>query len=373
MPDIKKRIVIASVLKPLNDTRMTEKIACSLAGDPMYEVHVIGFPSAIPADARITFHTFPSFKRLSLARWFASMRILRMMLRINPSIIIVTTHELLFAGVVAKMLLPIRLIYDVQENYYLNIRYTQTFPIFLRIPIAEYVRFKEWAASVFIDRYFIAEKVYGTQLKFLKSKFTLLENKLKKNDLQRHSHADTRLIFSGTLSRSTGVFRAIELARKLHAKDASIVLTIIGYAAIEKECEELENAVNESPFIQLIGGHQMVGHEEVIKLISEAGAGIVAYELNPATRGRIPTKLYEYLGCGLPVLFMESEPEWLAISASSGVDFVSLNSQRVEISKLVTWLHRPKSRGTFPESLYWKSEEIKLQTAISTLQKLVPA
>ncbi len=44
MQEIKKsRIVIASVLKPVNDTRMTEKLGGSLL--QRYDVHIIGFPA----------------------------------------------------------------------------------------------------------------------------------------------------------------------------------------------------------------------------------------------------------------------------------------------------------------------------------------
>jgi glycosyltransferase involved in cell wall biosynthesis len=367
MPEIRKRIVIASVLKPLNDPRMTEKIASTLADNPMHEVHVIGFPGAIPADARTTFHTFPAFKRLSVARWFAPARILRMIVRINPSIIIVTTHELLLAGVLAKMLLPTKLVYDVQENYFLNIRHTNAFPVFLRIPVAEYVRFKEWVASVFIDHYFIAEKVYAIQLRFLKNNFTILQNKTRRLALPVHPRAARQLVFSGTLSRSTGVFRAIELAKKLHADDPFITLTIIGYASHEGERTALRNAVKNVSFIRLVGGHHLVPHEEIMTLISEAGAGIIAYELNPATQRRVPTKLYEYLGAGLPVIFVESEAEWRELASFSGVDFISISSSEYEISTLLTWLYSPLHRGTFPNALYWKSEENKLQNAITAL------
>ena len=44
----KQRIVLASVLKPVDDTRMFEKIGKSLAREPKYEISIYGYPSNKP-------------------------------------------------------------------------------------------------------------------------------------------------------------------------------------------------------------------------------------------------------------------------------------------------------------------------------------
>lgn len=41
----KRRIVLASILKPVDDTRMTEKLGATLAQVEGNEVYVIGYPS----------------------------------------------------------------------------------------------------------------------------------------------------------------------------------------------------------------------------------------------------------------------------------------------------------------------------------------
>jgi len=40
----KQRIVLASVLKPVDDTRMFEKIGKSLSRNPDYEIFIIRYP-----------------------------------------------------------------------------------------------------------------------------------------------------------------------------------------------------------------------------------------------------------------------------------------------------------------------------------------
>lgn len=367
MPELKKRIAIASVLKPLNDSRMTEKIASSLADDPANEVHVIGFPSALPDDSRITVHTFPSFNRLSFARWFASFRVLKIIIRIKPRILIVTTHELLLPALLAKTLLRSKIVYDVQENYYLNILHTEAFPRLLRSVIATFVRIKEGLSAIFIDHFLLAEKVYSYQLPFIKGKATIVENKFKGKGIPRLAPGNTTLIFSGTLSRSTGLFRAVELARGLSALDPAVTLTVIGFISLENERLEVQKLKASSHFLQVIGGDRLVSHTDVLSSIAEASAGIIAYQLNPATAGRIPTKLYEYVGSGLPIILVEPDPAWIELLDSLRHPYIQISADNLNAETLLRWLKSSHNRGTLPEFLSWKNEEIKLQTAISGL------
>ena len=52
MQEVKKRrIVLASVLKPVNDSRMFEKMGQSLA--PYYEVHIMGTQSIVNTPNKI--------------------------------------------------------------------------------------------------------------------------------------------------------------------------------------------------------------------------------------------------------------------------------------------------------------------------------
>ena len=149
----KRRIVLASILKPVNDTRMTDKMARSLAAVGSYDVHVIGFPAVgVESTSNITFHALLTFGRISLGRVAARWKVLKITLRLKPEVLIVNTHELLIVGIANRILFGTRFIYDIQENYGQNIRLTRTFPRGVRLLLAAAVRppsmvTKGWVAT----------------------------------------------------------------------------------------------------------------------------------------------------------------------------------------------------------------------------------
>lgn len=304
MQEIKKRrIVLASVLKPVDDTRMFEKIGQTLSGHA--EVFIIGFRTAAnPPVKGISFlpHRRP-FGRVSLARLLAPWQILRQVFNLRPDTLVICTHELLVPAAVLKLLTGTRIYYDVQENYYLNIVHTKAFPWGLRGLLAAYVRCKERLLAGVIDHFILAEQIYRVQLGFVKGRSTIVENKsVYKATASRARRRAVSFLFSGTLAKSTGVLEAIYVAAKLHEADPEITLTIAGYIPTKDDFVMIENAVEGKPFIKLIGGRSLVPHFTINRLIEGADVGIVSYPPNPAVEGRIPTKLYEYMAFRLPIL-----------------------------------------------------------------------
>ena len=360
----KRRIVIASVLKPVNDTRMFEKLALTLAED--FEVHCIGYPSrSVASQHRVVLHPLPSFNRLSFLRFMVPWKIFPIIFRLRPAVLIVTTHELLILAVAARLLLGCKIIYDIQENYYRNIRFTNTYPPVLRSVLALFVRMKEWCTAPFMHHFFLAEKGYRSEFNFPRQgRTTLLENKFKgpttsqKKDLS----GEIRLLFSGTLAELTGVFVAIELAEKLHELHSGISLLIIGHCAHSETLQRIRKAIEGKDYVVLTGGEELVPHSEILHSIHQVHAGIVAYPIHPTTCNSVPTKLYEYLACELPILLIDYSP-WVEVCKpySAAVTFQPDNLNPREI------LNSLRSHSFYtapPTGVSWEEEAPRLKAAI---------
>ena len=313
----KRRIVIASVLKPVDDTRMFEKMGVTLGDSGQYEIFIIGYPSiVVPAYANIHFLPLTAFPRISFGRLLAPLKILRILYQVNPQILIVNTHELLIVAVLNRILFGAKIIYDVRENYYRNILYAESFPVLLRPLLAGWVRLKEKVASPLFHHFFLAENGYQKEMSFFRNRSTLIENKAKVPPglVRTHEPGKIRLLFSGTLAESTGVFQAIGLAKKLHALNDAIQLTLIGYCAKSETLKRIHDEIKGSAFIHLHGGNRLVPHPEVIEAIYASDFGIVCYPPSRHTENAIPTKLYEYLACRLPILLQHHRP-WVELGS----------------------------------------------------------
>ncbi|SIT81771.1 glycosyltransferase [Pontibacter indicus] len=372
-----KRILLASLLKPITDTRLYEKLGISLSKIPGASIHIAGYEAPIPsgAPASVHFHPIFRFQRLSLGRLFAQRDYFRLLQRIRPQLVIVSTHELLLPTLLYQTRYSgVRIVYDIQENYSLNLRAQHNYSRPLKHLLAATVRGIERLSAGSIDHFLLAERSYADEIPFLGGRYTFVENKYKANQQQSfisipvHLPATDplRLLYSGTIAEEYGVWEAIELAKQLQTVRPDTKLTIIGYCANSHTLTQLRKICEPLPFVDLIGGGKLVPHQSILQQIQESHIGLLPYRPNASTFRCIPTKLYEYMAHALPILIQEN-PLWQGIvegnDAGRSINFSQLNTAA---------LYEDLSTSSFynegiPESIYWESEEEELLKAIMSL------
>lgn len=310
------RILIGSILKPTNDSRMYEKIGKSLSLLANTEIHIAGLKSDQINESNLHFYPIFSSTRISISRLIAPWKFLFRALKVKPHTIIVSTHELLLVTYLYKILFGCNFIYDVQENYFHNILYTDAFPSLIKPIVARWVRFKERVSKKQIDGYLLAEKIYHQELADrIKEPVLVLENKyvgIAPNTVKIVTIKDElkiKLLYSGTIATSYGVFEAIDLVIRLYLKDSRFELTIIGFAPSCRELTKVKNRIASFPFIKLIGGEKPVNHTEILSAIQTHHIGLLPYRFNESTNLRVPTKLFEYFLNHLPVI-CSYNPTW---------------------------------------------------------------
>ena len=369
----KTKVVIASVLKPIDDTRMYEKFGLSMAKTNKYDTNIIGFASknVKPHDS-LTFHPLGTFPRLSWARLWAPWKVYRIYLQVKPQLIIANTHEILLVTVLYKIFFGAKIIYDVRENYVKNIMHTTVFPRLLRPMLAAWVRLKELITKPFFNQYLLAEKIYSKQLGFLPDRAVVIENKYKpaeeEQPVQRPALPDTiDLIYTGTISRGNGVFEAIDIATALHELEHTVRLKIVGYCALKPDLKELQEAIQDKDFIELIGGDFLVPHEQIVREIANADFGFVLKKPNNGINDdKILTRLFEYTANHLPIIMLDN-PTWIGFCASFNAA-IPIDPEQYDPQQL---LHQMK-KGTFYDvgdtrESYWETEEPHYLQAIQQI------
>jgi len=365
----KKKIVIASILKPLLDPRHYERFALSLAKTNKYEVNIIANGEKKPNTPDIRFYSngIPGRKlthRLKL-RWKTYYHIIK----IRPHLLIVCTIELLPFAFFYSRITRCKLVYDVQENYSLNFKYLLEYGFLHKAFLSPLVRVIEHMSRRFVDHYFLAEKCYSEQLEFINTRFTILGNKTVLEEVNKPSQdiqkSKLRFLFSGTVSAYAGIHKIFEIIECLKVSGLDFQFTIIGQVFDPHISAKLMNI--QSSEIHIKVSESPVPHASIIEEIKQADIGVVAYQSQIVNAHKVPTKLYEYVAYGLPYL-IEKDSYWWKVGKKLGgaipIDFDALSAESL-IKALNT---KPTSADAADRNeALWKTEEGKFLTSIYTL------
>ncbi len=391
-----QRFLLASVLKPVDDTRMRGKFAQALLAWPQVEVHIAGRASgdAGPsltgrAGTRVTQHPIFWSTRLSWGRLAAQGRYWQLLRRVRPRVVVVHAPELLPLTLLWQALGRGRkFTYDIRENYALNVTSQHVYRGWRKRALAAGLRWVEGWATRRAAAVLLAEASYADELPYLAGlppgRVAVLENKYQPAPAEALPTATrplpgpaepVRLLYSGTISELNGVYEALALAEALHqAWPGGAALRIVGFcqrpallAALQETLQQL--ATTRPGLVTLIGGAELVPHARIVAEMQWAHFGLLPYRPHPSTWRCRPTKLFEYLAHGLPVL-VPNNPLWLSLvqahDAGLTVDFAQPARAAAAIAAAL-----PTARfyptGVPGGPVLWAGEGKKLRHLLETL------
>jgi glycosyltransferase involved in cell wall biosynthesis len=375
-------VLLASVLKPIDDTRMRGKFAETLRQWPGTTVHIAGrqAPVPVPPPAGIRLHAIFSGTRTSLDRLAAQWRYGRLLWRLQPDVVMVHAPELLPLTLLWQRLKHGRkFIYDIRENYALNVSTQGVYQGQVQRWLAAGLRRVETWAARRASALLLAEASYAAELPFLHElppeRVVILENKYQpapdevlptQPRPQPALHEPLQLLYSGTISELNGVWEAVALTRQLAATwPGGAHCTIIGFCQQPALLARLRAAVAQEPAIfTLTTGFQdvfPVPHADIVATIGRSHLGLLPYRPHPSTERCRPTKLFEYLAHGLPVL-IPANPLWAELVQQYGaglvVDFAAAAPAAASIAAVLpTTVFYPHG---LPTEVLWASEGKKL-------------
>jgi glycogen(starch) synthase len=384
------RVLLASVLKPVDDTRMRGKFAKTLRERPNVQVHIAGRaattslpPSPAETHSPVRQHGIFQGSRLSLNRLMAQWRYWRLLQRLNPDLVIVHAPELLpFTLLWQALGMNRKFIYDIRENYALNVSTQRMYQGFTRRWLAAGLRWVEGIAARRAAGVILAEASYAEELPYLATlpagRVVVLENKYQpvsgevlptQPTLLPAADEPLQLLYSGTISALNGVWEAVSLTEHLRwAWPGGARLTIIGFCQQPDLLAQLQQKVMENAdWLTLIGGQLLVPHSRIVAAISRSHVGLLPYQPHPSTERCRPTKLFEYMAHGLPVI---SSPNslWNALLQEHGaglqLDFQQSINGPALVARLRGQLFYPNG---IPREALWAAEGKKLWHLLDTV------
>lgn len=365
-------VILASILKPVDDSRMLYKLGFSMRETNKYDLNIIGFSSKkTPKIKNIRFIEIFSKSRTHPARLWVPISFLFHLFTIKPRLLIVTTFELLPVAVLGKWFLGYKLMYDVQENYSKNVRHNATLPAIIRPVAAHLIRLVEISGRPFVDAHLLAEHCYQMEMPGLRNAL-VLENKALLPEkflpaFRLSNPSAPHFLLTGTITAAYGVNEAITWFLHLTKTVPCAQLHILGHCPMKKFAKKLEKQASADHRIRLEISRRPLPKSQIDERLRAADILLLPYRSLSSIVDKIPTKLYEGIALQKPIL-ISNNPLWGAIlnryPAGMEIDFTELQdlpSTWQQFSSLQFYQRPPGSE------IDWQTEKIRLLTLLDKL------
>jgi glycosyltransferase involved in cell wall biosynthesis len=268
-------------------------------------------------------------------RWIiGTFRLAKKLVQLRPAVIHFHDPELMVVAIFGKML-GATVIYDVHEDLPRQVLSKEWIPRMARRPTAMIVRCAEVASSFLIDRIIAATPSISER--FPRKKTVVVQNypliaELSAGAGERYSDREMSVVFVGGLTCIRGA-REIVQALGLVDNALGIKLHVAGTiqpAALQRELANLDEWKH-------VIFHGALDRPQVAALMGRARAGLVTFHPAPNHMESQPTKLFEYMTAGLPVIASDF-PLWRTIIDGAGCGLLVDPLNPASIAEAMEWI-----------------------------------
>ncbi len=358
-----KNICILTSVHPVFDTRIFYKQAKTLA-KAGYEVTLIAQHERDEVVDGVKIVALPK-PRSRFWRMVGTWRVFRLALRQKADVYHFHDPELLPVGLLLKLMTKGKVIYDVHEDYRGTILTKHWLALPLRKPVAQlFNSLEKWAASR-LDYTIAATDDISAKFASI-GRVTAIRNYPTLGVIEanvRHVAGEPTLVYAGGLTQTRGISEIVQAMAHLNsARKAKLVL----YGKFEPAgYQEVVQALRGSDRVEYQG---WVKPEELWQKLAQASIGIVCLHHVSQYTVALPTKLFEYMAVGLPVI-ASNFPLWKEIVEGNNCGLTVNPLDPEEIARAIEYLldHPEESREmgengrrAVAEKYNWEKESQRL-------------
>jgi glycosyltransferase involved in cell wall biosynthesis len=223
--------------------------------------------------------------------------------------------ELLPLGILLRFMGK-RVVWDMHEDTYNDIKTKPYLAPAIRTIAAVIYRLIQWFAYRTLNGFILAEDKYADYFPH-SPKTCVVHNYPLLDRLAAHSEAakqpDT-IVYIGSISSNRGIYQLLEIVEKLRVHIPTVRLVLIGPFtdhALETNVCELIAQRGLARNIAILG---KVKNVDAYPLIARCMVGVALLLPEPNFAKSLPTKMFEYMALGLPVV-VSNFPLWAGIVA----------------------------------------------------------
>ena len=334
------KIIHFTTVHPRTDTRIRIKETASIA--KKINAHLSLYvqdgksPEIDKASGIQIVNTGPKIENRVARMTKGSFRMWQAIRRAQPDVAHFHDPELIPVGLFLK-LSGTRVVYDVHENVPETIMKRQWIPHHVRKIVSIFMDGMENLAGRMFDRIVVATP--GIEKRFPSSKTVLIQNFPIKTELAssdeggfRYEDRRSEFVYVGGVSRERAAMDMIEALGILDEKE-EIQLHIGGNFQSNQLQKQLANKENWRSVVF----HGWVDRKKMAEIFGLSRAGLVLCHPVPNFINSQPTKLFEYMSAGLPVIASDF-PIWRQIVEDTGAGLLVDPQDPNAIAKAMQWI-----------------------------------
>jgi glycosyltransferase involved in cell wall biosynthesis len=302
-------VVHLSTAHSTGDTRIYHKELQTLAAQG-YDCHYVVFDDGeMKTRNGVQLHPIGS-RDSRLKRWRDLPQLYSKASDIDADVYHIHDWDLIPVGVALRRWTSGKVIYDVHEDYPHIIRDRDWIPDLIRPVVDSVFPRLEALASNYFDGVIAATEWVADSLHDRGvSDITTIRNFPKtqsidiKDETTETTDSEYTLVYVGSLSEIRGLMDMIEVVAELRDRGRSVSLVCLGKFTSERFEHDARTRIRSLDVEDSIEFLGWVDYQQMFQYLSTADVGLALYELDVEHyEAGIPTKLFEYMYAGLPVI-----------------------------------------------------------------------
>jgi glycosyltransferase involved in cell wall biosynthesis len=185
------------------------------------------------------------------------------------------------------------------------------------------------------------------------------------------------IIYTGGLQIGRGIQTVLDALPAVINEIPDVLFVIVGDGHAREQLEEIAKDRRLKNYIMWVG---WVNHERIFDYIKMCKVGLIPHFVTDHVNTTIPNKLFDYMGCGIPVITSDAAPmKRILDEEKCGLTFSSGNSR--ELAECIIRVREDEDKVKYGinglravnTKYNWKEDEKKLLLALGAMRNYQPS